>query len=177
MAERAGGVLVAGLGNVLRGDDGFGPEVIWALERSGRLLPAVRTCEAGIGGIGLVIQLLDGYDGLVLVDAVDRGGPPGTLYLLEPAVPSVASLSGLEQRDLSADMHQTLPSRVLMLAQALAVLPARVRLVGCQPAETEALSVGLSPAVQEKVPAAVEMIEALLAEWSVPVAGAASAGG
>ncbi|MDQ4077538.1 MAG: hydrogenase maturation protease [Chloroflexota bacterium] len=155
-------VLVAGVGNVLRGDDGFGPAVVQALADSGQLPPEVHTVETGIGGIGLVQQLMDGYDVLVLVDAVDRGGAPGSLYVLEPQVPDVASIPPLERHELTSDMHQAVPGRALIIARAVGVLPPVVRIIGCQPAETEEFSLELSPTVQGVVPAAVEAILSLL---------------
>ena len=67
-------ILVAGIGNVLRGDDGFGPAVVQALLARGALPAGVHAVELGIGGVGLVHELMDGYDAVVIVDAVDRGG-------------------------------------------------------------------------------------------------------
>ena len=63
----ASGVLVACVGNVLRGDDGFGPAVAARLD--GKLPAGARLIETGIGGIALVQELLAGYEGLVIVDA------------------------------------------------------------------------------------------------------------
>lgn len=160
-----GRILIAGMGNVLRGDDGFGVAVIGALERSRDRLPAAaRLVEVGIGGIGLIQELMDGYDALLLVDAVDRGGAPGTLYVLEPEVPDVRELAAEERRIMAGDMHELVPSRALVLAAALDVLPPRVRIVGCQPAETEELSTELTAAVAAAVPAAVEAVLRLVEE-------------
>lgn len=154
-----GRVLVAGIGNVLRQDDGFGVAVAAALqERPEALPPETRVIEVGIGGIGLIQELMEGYDGLVLVDAVDRGGEPGTVYVLEPHVPDVAALAPEERRIMAADMHELVPSRSLILAAALNVLPPRVRIIGCQPAETDELSTELTPAVAAAVPAAVAAV-------------------
>ncbi|MQA76737.1 MAG: hydrogenase maturation protease, partial [Solirubrobacterales bacterium] len=75
-------ILVAGVGNVFCGDDGFGVAV--AEHLAAATLPAgVELSDYGIRGIHLAYQLLDGYDLLVLVDAVQRGGEPGTVYLIE----------------------------------------------------------------------------------------------
>ena len=61
-------ILVAGVGNLLRGDDGFGVEVARALE--GRSLPPeVRVVETGIGGIHLVQEMLTPADALLVIDA------------------------------------------------------------------------------------------------------------
>lgn len=159
MSVAAGRVLVAGMGNVLRQDDGFGVAVIAELqERGDGLPPGTRVLEVGIGGIGLIQELLDGYDVLVLVDAVDRGGEPGTVYVLEPEVPDVSALAPEQRRILAADMHEMVPSRSLVLAAAMDVLPPRVRIVGCQPAETDELSMDLTPAVAAAVPVAVAAV-------------------
>ena len=154
-------VLVAGVGNILRGYDGFGPAVIRALESRG-LPEGVRSIELGIGGIGLIQELMEKYDVLIVVDAINRGGEPGTLYLLEPEVPDAKKLSGAERQSLATDMHEALPNRMLVMAGALGLLPPVVRLIGCEPAETEELNLELSPKVRQAVPMAVEAIRDFL---------------
>lgn len=156
-------VLVAGVGNILRGDDGFGIAVVQALYADGGLPEGVHGVEVGIGGVGLVLELMDGYDALVLVDAVDRDGAPGTLYVLEPEVPDPMTLPEPERHDLATDMHQAVPWRALVLARAAGVLPPMVRIVGCQPAETEEFSMELSPTVQQRLPAAVHTVRSIVA--------------
>src|SRR5436309_933525 len=75
-------ILVAGIGNIFLGDDAFGVEVAQRLAR--RPLPdAVRIVDFGTRGLDLAYALLDGYEAVILVDASPRGGPPGTLYVLE----------------------------------------------------------------------------------------------
>lgn len=158
-------MLVAGVGNVLRGDDGFGPAVIQTLN-SGSVLPAgVRVTDVGIGGINLVHELMAGYDALVIVDAVERGGGPGTLYVLEPLIPALASLAPMEQRELAADMHGAIPARALLIAGAAGVLPPVVRMIGCQPSATEEFSLELSSLCRRAVAPAADAVRALLAEW------------
>lgn len=82
-------VLIAGVGNVLRGDDGFGIRVIETLSNDGGVAEDVDLYEAGIAGIELVQELMNGYDALILVDAVDRGAAPGTVFVLDPIAPEV----------------------------------------------------------------------------------------
>lgn len=155
-------VLVAGVGNVLRGDDGFG---IRALERlrSGELArsPSVRFWESGIAGISLVQELMDRYDGLVVLDAVERGGAPGELFVLEP------DLDGLREtksdRPEAVDLHETKPEAVLRMAAALDVLPERVWIVGAQPETCDELVERLTPAVQRAVETACARVEEILA--------------
>ncbi len=157
-------VLVAAVGNVLRGDDGFGPAVIQALESATGAPEGLHVAEVGIGGISLVHELMDGYDALILVDAVDRSGAPGSLYVLEPEVPDVAVIPALERRELAADKHQAVPGPALVMASAVGALPPVVRIVGCQPVETEEFCTELSPSVREAVPKAVEVIISLLSD-------------
>jgi hydrogenase maturation protease len=146
-------VLVAGVGNVLRGDDGFGPAVI---ARLGQLPDGAEAIETGIGGVALLGELIAGCDGLVLVDAVDRGAAPGTVFELVPEVGEAVHV---------ADVHLANPDRVLTLAKALGALPARVRIVGCQPAEVDELAEGLSPAVEQAVAGAVARVHRIVGSW------------
>lgn len=148
-------VLVAGFGNVLRGDDGFGVAVVQRLAGHPALPVGTRVVEVGIGGMHLVHELLTGYAALLIVDAVDRGGPPGTIYLLAPEVPDVAALPYAEREDFLADMHLATPGRAMILAKALGVLPPVVYLLGCQPLSCEDLTLELSPPVIAAVAASV----------------------
>lgn len=144
---------MAGFGNELRGDDGFGVEVIHRLEAAGAGGTGVVLMEVGTGGLRLAQELLGGYDRLIVVDAMTRGGAPGTLYLLE--VESVEAAA-------EVDLHLAVPSRALSVAQALGALPGEVFLVGCEPAEVEELTNELTPAVRVAVSQAVERVEALI---------------
>ena len=141
-------VLIAGMGNVLRGDDGFGIRVI---ERMSRLqLPAsVDLYEAGAAGIALVQKLMEGYEACIIVDAAQCNGVPGTLYRLIPDVPMSPGSIG---------MHELNPSKVLALARAMGALPSEVVLIGCEPQDTDELCQELSAPVAGAVDQAVEMI-------------------
>ena len=155
-------VLVAGMGNELRGDDGFGVAVAHRL--AGRDLGAdVTVREFGIAGIHLVQELLTRYDALLIVDAVRRGSQPGTLHLLEPEVVDIADLPDDVRRDFLADVHWADPGRVLILAKALGILPARVLILGCQPEDVEDLSLVLTEAVAGSLPEALLAIDEALA--------------
>lgn len=156
-------VLLAGVGQVLRGDDGFGVEVARRLVELD-LGESVRVIETGTGGINLVTALYDPTDVLIVLDAVDHGRPPGTVMVIEPEVANVDDMSQLARWDFLSDMHYTKPESAFMLAKALGVLPPRFFLVGCQPQETEVLEVGLSPAVAGAVEVALDEVRRLLAE-------------
>lgn len=151
-------LLVAGVGNVLRGDDGFGPAVVQALLAREDLPESFRAVEMGIGGVGLVHELMDGYDALIIIDAVDRGGAPGSLYVLDVSVPELHELSDAECYRLSTDLHQAVPNRSLVLARAAGVLPPTVRMIGCQPEEIDEFCTRLSSAVHAAIAPAVEAV-------------------
>ncbi len=151
-------VLVAGVGNVLHADDGFGIAVVQELAQRPDLPANVKVVEIGIGGINLVQELLDGYEVLFIVDAVERGGEPGTIYLLEPQVPE-ANQSVFEQRNtFLADMHLATPSKTMIMAKALGVLPPHSYILGCQPESCEELRIGLSEPVQKAVGLSIERL-------------------
>lgn len=150
------------MGNVLRGDDGFGVAVVEALELE-QLPHGVQLMDAGIGGIHLVHELMDPFDLLVVIDAIDIGRAPGSVVTIRPDVRDVSTMSVLERRDELADMHYATPARAFMLALAMDVLPERHWLVGCQLGGDE-LGEELSPAVRAAIPAAVREVRRLLVE-------------
>lgn len=151
-------ILIAGIGNIFFGDDAFGCEV--ARDLSQRILPAeVRVIDFGIRGYDLACALTDGFDAVILVDAVSRGEPPGTTFLIEIDLQELPPAESLPP-----DAHSLNPVRVLQMAQTFGALPARVYLVGCEPAtlETDSGELGLSEPAQMALPQAVAMIEELL---------------
>jgi hydrogenase maturation protease len=145
--------LIAGFGNALRGDDGFGVEVLRRLAERGMASESVELLDVGTGGIRLAQELMNRYDRLIIVDAATRGGVPGSVYTL--AVDEVRPTREI-------DMHTTVPSRALEVAQALGSLPGAIYLVGCEPASVDDLTTDLSPVVAAAVDRAIQAIEALL---------------
>lgn len=145
--------LIAGFGNVLRGDDGFGVVVLDRLQARGALPAGVELIEVGTGGLQLAQALLDPFDRVIVVDAMANGGPPGTLYVQQ--VQSVEAA-----RDV--DLHLAVPAAALAVAQALGALPREVFVVGCEPEEVDELHIGLSPAVQPSIARAIDAIDRLL---------------
>ncbi len=155
-------VLVAGVGNVLRGDDGFGVAVAERLIADGGLPSHVDIIETGIGGVSIVQQLMDGYQAFIVVDATDCGAEPGTVFVIEPHVPDVEERSTAPWHDELSDLHLVEPSRVFTLAKALGVLPKLTWLVGCQPYDCDELAERLSPKVQSAVDVAIKRIRELI---------------
>jgi hydrogenase maturation protease len=163
-------VLVAGIGNIFLGDDAFGCEVVRRMLT--RPQPdGVRVVDFGIRGLDLAYALLDGYDAAVLVDAMPRGEPPGTLFVIEPEPPDPADPAA---PGLAVQTHSLDPVKVLRLAAALGSPVRRLLVVGCQPAppgDVEEMSSGLSEPVRAAVEEAVRLVESLVAEL---VAGTAA---
>ncbi len=160
-------VLIAGVGNLLRGDDGFGVEVAQRLLACPPCIPGatVTIIETGIGGMHLVQELLVGYDALVILDAVERGAAPGTLFLLEPERVEPAHWPTEVLRDFFADTHYAEPSHALALAEGVGVLPPRVLIVGCQIAVVDDLLQGLTPAVARAVDHITRHAPRILGDW------------
>ena len=150
--------LVAGFGNVLRGDDGFGVAVLRRLGERGVASDSVELLDVGTGGIRLAQELITPYDRLIIIDAATRGDAPGTVYSL--------IVDGVKPTH-EIDMHTTVPSRALEVAQAFGPLPAEVYLVGCEPLSVDELTTELSPVVAAAVEDAVRRVEALLRQDSI----------
>lgn len=140
--------LVAGVGNVFFGDDGFGVEVVRRLTRRS-LPPGVEVRDTGIRGIHLAFELLDPFDLVVIVDVASRGGEPGSLYVIEPDLDAPAPAA--------ADAHSMDLSAVFAAVRAMGGAPSRVRLVGCEPSRMDA-GMQLSPALQVAVEPAIELV-------------------
>ena len=162
-------VLIAGIGNIFLGDDGFGVEVAQRL--MGKQYPqGVQVVDFGIRGIELAYTLLDDYDTLVLVDAVPRGGPPGTLYLIEPDLTGMSPEKGVEAGRAALDAHSMDPFKVLSFARTLGAKPTHTLLVGCEPSPIsggtgyEEMQMELSEPVQAAIDEAVKMIDSLVEE-------------
>jgi hydrogenase maturation protease len=168
-------ILIAGIGNIFLGDDAFGCEVVRQLKD--RAFPEkVAVNDFGIASYDLAYALTSGYDAVILVDAVLRGGKPGTLYLIEPEVTQKE-----ESARTAPDGHAMNPMAVIQLAQTLGGVNGKLYLIGCEPAvlESEDGDMSLSAEVKEAVPGAISMIESLVKdifEWKEnPVASQAAA--
>ncbi len=106
---------------------------------------------------------MNGYDALILIDAVEKGAAAGTVFVLEP-LENRAEIKNLELHEAMVDMHYANPSKVLLMAQALGVCPPKVWLVGCQPEYVDEAVEGLRPPVKRAVPTAVAQVLRLLDE-------------
>jgi hydrogenase maturation protease len=154
-------ILIAGVGNIFLGDDAFGVEVARAL-RARSLPDGVAVVDYGIRGFDLAYALLDPWEAVVIVDALSRGGAPGTLYTLDP---QLDNLKDAPPSESMINPHGMDPMRVLQLAFSMGTIGARVMVVGCEPKdfgdELEG-RMGLSNIVQSSIDGAVEMVETIV---------------
>jgi hydrogenase maturation protease len=154
MTPSPAGVMVAGIGNLFLGDDGFGPEVVRHLAADPARLPeGVRLVDYGIRGMHLAYDLLAGFSALVLIDAVPGSGPPGELTVLQ------IGPEDLGQSEF--DAHGMAPVAVLAAVPSLGGELPPTYLVGCRPADWSE-GIGLSEAVRDAVPAAAEAVRTLV---------------
>jgi hydrogenase maturation protease len=147
-------VLVAGVGNIFLGDDGFGVEVANRLMKC-ELPDGVAVGDYGISGMHLAYDLADGVQTAILIDAVPRGEEPGTVYVIEPEWRSVQSSF--------FDGHGMQPDVVLGMLDSLGGQVSKVLVVGCEPASTDD-GIGLSVPVATAVEAAVQLVLKLVRE-------------
>jgi len=155
-------VLVAGVGNLFLGDDGFGPEVARALHRE-PLPDGVRVQDYGVGGIHLAYDVCDGVDVLVLVDTVHREDTPGALCLLE--------VGQDDPPTVQVDAHAMDPVTMLATVETLGGTRPRTLLVGCVPASLEE-GIGLSEPVAAAVEPAVVAVRELVVQLQSDGVGA-----
>ena len=169
----SGRILVAGIGNIFLGDDGFGCEVVRRLAE-GELPEGVEVVDFGIRGLDLAYALHDDYEAVVFVDATPRGEEPGTVYVIEPEIE--------EDGEVTLDTHGMDPVKVLRFARAMGAEPTRTLVVGCEPQNIQArggsethpphthpyddMLMELSEPVQRAVNEAAKLVESLVKEIS-----------
>ncbi|PTW51378.1 HyaD/HybD family hydrogenase maturation endopeptidase [Rhodovulum kholense] len=152
--------LILGIGNVLWADEGFGPRCVETLAETHAFDGCVRLLDGGTQGLYL-LPFLEEADDLLIFDAVDYGLAPGTLKIVRDD--DVPAFMGAKKMSL----HQTGFQDVLATAAFKGCSPARMTLIGCQPAEIEDYGGGLTPTVAARLPDALAEGLAELARWGV----------
>ena len=152
-------ILVAGVGNIFLGDDAFGVEMVQRL-RATPLPPEVILADFGIRSFDLAYAMADGYDVIILLDAISRGESPGTISLVQPEAQEFGDTGQ------PLDAHSSNPQRALQMASSLGGQLGSLYLIGCEPAvlETDDGRIGLSEQVEAAIPNAIQMLLTLLQE-------------
>jgi hydrogenase maturation protease len=159
-AAQAKAILIACIGNIFLGDDGFGVEV--ARQLANRSFPlGVKVADFGIRGFDLAYALMDGYETTILVDAYPGEGQPGTLFLVEP---DLQNLDSAESQQALIDPHGMNPISVLRTAKSMGAEFRRILVLGCVPATLgpEEGQMGLSAPVAAAVDEAVRLLDSLV---------------
>lgn len=154
-------MLVAGVGNIFLGDDGFGVEVARRLATED--LPEwVRLADYGISGMHLAYDLANGYETTILIDATSRGDEPGTIYVIELDHTRPPETADPGTGSQLFDAHGMQPDVVFGVLDMLGADAGKVLLVGCEPVSVD-YGIGLSPAVTAAVGEAVRVVKGLIA--------------
>jgi hydrogenase maturation protease len=153
-------ILVACIGNIFLGDDGFGVEVARRLAPRS-LPPEVLVRDFGIRGLDLAYALMDAHELTILVDACQRGGTPGTIYLIEP---DPVDENALHANPVGMEAHGMNPMNALRMVKSMGGTTGRVMIVGCEPADfgSDEGKLGLSDTVLAAVEEAIALIESLV---------------
>lgn len=154
-------VLVAGVGNIFLGDDGFGVEVAQRLSGTD-LGPEAFVKDFGISSVHLAFELLNGYEYLVLIDAIELGNHPGTLSLIE-----IDQQAALSDTGTVPDAHTMNPTTVLKMLEDFGGNVGKVFVVGCEP-EGLKEEISLSDAVAGAIPSAIDMVRELVSSLVEP---------
>lgn len=157
--------LVAGIGNIFLGDDGFGCEVVRELGKM-NIPDRVKVVDYGIRGLDLAYALLEPYRAVIFVDAVPRNGQPGTIYVLQ-----WENSPADTRKPKTIDPHSMEPVKLLAMAQSLGEVTSEIYIVGCEPADygDELLGrMGLSDAVATAVPEGARAVLDLIARIDSP---------
>ena len=149
--------LIVGIGNLLLGDDGFGPEIIRALEKE-NLSDNTELRDMGIAGLTTATEIGD-YELVIFVDAMELGEKPGSIRMMKLDVEKISPEEALNLSRFS--VHELSLETILKFSKAMGTLPEEVYILGCQP---ESLEIGhiLSPRVREVIPVAIKEIIKLI---------------
>jgi hydrogenase maturation protease len=149
-------ILVAGIGNRLMGDDGFGPRAIDLLTHSD-IPDEVEVRDFGTAGMTIATDLAD-YDAVIFIDSMNHEGEPGSLHksrlVVDEGVEDMGELARLT-------LHEAGLEGLLRFSRAIGTLPEDIYLVGCKPRTLEP-SLELSTEVETALEKALVIVEEIL---------------
>lgn len=149
-------ILIASIGNILKSDDGLGSFVIDQLRRL-KLPQNIEVIELGAPGLS-ILHYVKGYDKVIFIDTIKRGGKPGSIYVLKPQ--DVAYLTeAMSPRNLAfMSMHEVNLEKTIAIGKALGEMPPDIIIIGCEPEDVSTLRIGLTNKVREALPKIIELI-------------------
>jgi len=147
-------ILICGVGNKLKKDDGLGPLVVEELEKM-TLPQGVDVADFGISGFKCALKL-EGYNKVIFVDAISLpGSEPGKLHRLK--INKDVLMRSPKLSDFSVSMHETDLERIMATAAVLGIYPDELVIVGCEPADT-AVGLGLTSIVAAAIPQVIDLV-------------------
>lgn len=153
-------ILVMGLGNLVMSDDGLGSRVISELEK--RFSPPDQVVLLDGGTLGLdLLPRLEGIDKLLIIDALQMGAEPGTLFRLEGEEVPRAFANKLS-------VHQMGLQDLLAVAELQGHLPGELVVLGAQAAVIE-MRMELSPPVEAALEKVIAAVLTELERWGQPL--------
>ncbi|MFQ6040166.1 MAG: HyaD/HybD family hydrogenase maturation endopeptidase [Candidatus Poribacteria bacterium] len=141
-------IAVVGVGNLLLKDEGVGVHIVHALQKSGKLPDHVQLIDAGTATFD-ILHLIEDVDKLIVIDAVEGGGEPGTVYRFSPDDVEFGNLSAIS-------LHELDLSNTLAMAELLGNKPKSVVIIGIEPKEIT-LCLELSPQIEAKIEKIIEL--------------------
>lgn len=145
-------ILIAGIGNKLRGDDGYGPRVVEELSKM-NLPKHVEAIDYGISSMKALLDLKD-YDAVIFIDAIDMGGKPGEIFIIKPSIDEMEKIAEMS-------LHEIDLNKILAMAKTLNTLPRKIIVIGCQP-KNLSNKLRLSREVERAVRRTVKMVLEIL---------------
>ncbi len=151
-------ICVIGLGNLLMQDDAVGIRTIEAMEKLYRFQPHIDLIDGGTAGLDL-LPVMDLYERVIFVDAVDAGESPGEIVLMEGnELPSFLSAQG--------SVHHVGLADLLFAAKISDTLPSEIYLVGIQPKSID-IGIELTDVLQDRLEAIIAAVAQRLSTWGV----------
>jgi hydrogenase maturation protease len=155
-------IIVLGLGNLIRSDDGVGIHAVQRLLKDPRIPEDVEVLDGGTLGL-LLLPLVEEATHVLAIDAIHAGVAPGTILRFDISQPE--PLPG------TPSVHQIGFADLLAALRLLDKFPEQMSMLGVQPEET-GWSERLSPAVETALPRLIEAVIGQLQKWSPQFAAA-----
>jgi hydrogenase maturation protease len=147
-------ILVAGVGNLLKNDDGLGIHLIEKLKEI-KLPDNVEIMDLGTSGMD-ILHHSENFDKIIFLDAIKVGKSPGTVYRIKPRYVEVKENS---LRDIIyMSMHEIDLEKVIALGRKLGQIPDDIVIIGCEPKETNLMKIGLTKEVETAIPNIIQLV-------------------